>query len=365
MKQKVLFDARWILVENRFDGVSRYTYELAHALAARDDLEVAWLVYDERQVKKLPASEVVWANNPSDVWKEIFSLARTVNKSGYNLLYSPFFTVGTLGKKFKLILTIHDMIYFHFKTPPQWLPWHIRLGWRLFHLTYLPMRWQLNRADAIATVSETARQELLDTRATKREIYPVLNAVSDDFSDPTPRDHYTSDSVVYMGAFTPYKNVECLIDALQHLPDVTLHLCSKLPPARRPEIEARIAAVGATNRVVLYDGATDAQYREALQHARCAISASRIEGFGLPLIEAQHAGVPFAAADTPIFHEIGQESVLYFSPDDPREAARCIEQFADLTTSNQFIERGYKNAARYTWANSAAAATQICKRLTA
>lgn len=363
MKQRVLYDARWILVENRFDGVSRYTHELARALVARDDLEVAWLVYDERQVAKLPAGDVVWANNPSNVWREIFSLTRTVNRSGYDVLYSPFFTVGTLGKKFRLILTIHDMIYFKFKTPPQWLPWHIRLGWWLFHLTYLPMRWQLNRADAVATVSESARQELLDTHATKREIFPVLNAVSDAFSDPTPRDHYTSDSIVYMGAFTPYKNVECLIDALAFLPDVTLHLCGKLPPMRRPEIEARIAAVGATNRVVLYDGATDEQYREALQHARCAISASRIEGFGLPLIEAQQAGVPFAAADTPIFHEIGQESVLYFDPNDPHAAADCIAQFADLSTSNEYIERGYKNAARYTWTNSADAAAEICRQL--
>ena len=208
MKTRVLYDARWILVENRFDGVSRYTHELARALAARDDLEVAWLVYDERQIAKLPAGEVVWANNPNNVWQEVFSLARTVNKSSYKILYSPFFTVGTLGKKFKLVLTIHDMIYFHFKTPPQWLPWHVRLGWRPFHTSYRPMRWQLNRADAVVTVSETARQELLDARATKREIYPVTNAVSDAFLDTTPRDHYTSDSVVYMGAFTPYKNVE-------------------------------------------------------------------------------------------------------------------------------------------------------------
>lgn len=362
-RQKILYDARWILVENRFDGVSRYTYELAHALAARDDLEVGWLVYDQRQVDKLPAGDVVWGNNPNDAFREFFSLARTVNRSGYKLLYSPFFTVGTLGKKFKLVLTIHDMIYFHFKTPPQWLPWHIRLGWRLFHLTYWPMRWQLNHANAVATVSETARQELLDARATKRPIYPVLNAVSDAFLDQTPRDHYSSDSVVYMGAFTPYKNVECLIDALAYLPDVTLHLCGKLPPSRRPEIEARIQSVGAENRVVIYDGATDEQYREALKHARCAISASRIEGFGLPLIEAQQAGVPFVAADTPIFHEIGQESVLYFDPDSPEAAAAQIEKLADLATSNDYIERGFANVSRFSWKKSAKAAADICAHL--
>ncbi len=360
---KVLFDARWILVENRFDGVSRYTYELAHAMAARDDLEVAWLVYDQRQVNKLPKGEIVWANNPNDGLKEFFALAYTVNKSGYKLLYSPFFTVGTLGKRFKLVLTIHDMIYFTHRTPPQWLPWHVRVGWWLFHTSYWPMRWQLNHADTVATVSETARQELLDAKATRREIVTVANAVNPDFADPTQRDHSAMDGVVYMGAFTPYKNVECVIDAVALVPDVTLHLCGKLPPMRRPEIEARIAERGITNRVVLYDGATDDEYKAALSQARCAISASRLEGFGLPVLEAQQRGVPFVAADTPIFHEVAGESALFFDPDNPEQAAECIKRFADKKTSDTYIARGYENIQRYTWQNSAAIAAKICKKL--
>lgn len=377
---KILYDARWILVENRFDGVSRYTYELAHALVKQPDIEVAWLVYDQRQVDKLPEGEVVWANNPSNVLKEFFTLARTVNKSGYKLLYSPFFTVGTLGKKFKLVLTIHDMIYFTHRTPPQWLPWHIRLGWWLFHLTYWPMRWQLNKANVVATVSNTARQELLDARATKREVVAVLNAVSDSFSRPSDDARSLSDealetvpskqsgnriknNVVYMGAFTPYKNVECVIDAVALVPEVTLHLCGKLPPARRPDIEQRLKERGVKDRTIIYDGATDEQYLAALASARCSISASRLEGFGLPLIEAQKAGVPFAASDTPIFREIGQDTVLYFDPNSPEQAAERIRTYADKKVRDDYIARGYQNAARYTWENSATVAAAICKNI--
>lgn len=360
---KILYDARWILVEDRFDGVSRYSYELAHALAKRPDLEVAWLVYDKRQAAKLPAGDVVYANNPNHAFKEFFTLARTVNKSGYSLVYSPFFTIGTLGKKFKLVLTIHDMIYFTHRTPPQWLSWHIRLSWRLFHLTYWPMRWQLNKANAVATVSSTARQQLLAARATKRPITTVPNAVGNAFYDPTPRPRHTYKSIVYIGAFTPYKNVECLLNMLPLLPDMTLHLCGKLPAARRPEIEAIIAKNNIADRVVLYNGATDDQYRQALQDACCAISASRLEGFGLPVIEAQSAGVPYACADTPIFHEIGQQSVLYFDPDSPHQAADCVRQYQVETTSKNFITLGYENSMRYTWDNSAKEAIEIIHKI--
>lgn len=360
---KLLYDARWILVENRFDGVSRYSHELAHALAARSDLEITWLVHDERQLDKLPPGEFILANNPNHAWHEFWCLAHTINRSGHKYVYSPFFAMGTLGKQYKLVLTIHDMIYFTHRTPPQWLPWYIRFGWRLFHLTYWPMRWQLNHADIVATVSETARQELLDAHATKRPITAVPNAVGNQFFDPTPRERHTFTNIVYMGAFTPYKNVECLIDMLSELPDMTLHLCGKLPPARRPAIEQRIRERGVEGRVVLYDGATDQQYREALATACCAISASKAEGFGLPVIEAQSAGVPFVCADTPIFHEIGQDSVLYFDPDQPIQAAEQVRTLQRAEVSADYTRRGYANAARYTWQASAEAAAAICTKL--
>lgn len=360
---KVLYDARWILIENRFDGVSRYTHELAHAMAARGDLEMVWLIHDVRQLEKLPKGEYLLANKPENFLAEMFTLAHTINRAGYTLVYSPFFVMGTLGKRYKLVLTIHDMIYFTHRTPPQWLPWYIRLGWRLFHLSYRPMRWQLNHADVVATVSETARQELLDARATKRDIITVANAVNANFADPTPHPHYRSNSFVFMGAFTPYKNVECLIDALALLPDMTLHLCGKLPPARRPTIERRMRDRGVFDRIVIYDGATDEQYKKVLSEARCSISASKLEGFGLPLLEAQQRGVPFIAADTPIFHEIGQDSVLYFDPNSPEEAAECIRRLAVQKTSEDFIARGFENITRYTWANSAASAADICRKL--
>lgn len=399
---KVLYDARWILIENRFDGVSRYTHELAHAMAARDDLEMVWLIHDTRQLDKLPAGNYMLVNRPEDFLRETFTLARRITKAGYDLVYSPFFVMGTLGKRYKLVLTIHDMIYFTHRTPPQWMAWHIRLGWRLFHLTYWPMRWQLNRADMVATVSATARQELLDARATKRDIITVSNAVNENFAEGAeageppvfskhlqpeksndayskdfPREavskervasssqhiHHTSNSFVYMGAFTPYKNVECLIDALALLPEMTLHLCGKMPPVRRPVLEQRMHEWGVFDRVIIYDGATDEQYKKALSEARCSISASRLEGFGLPVLEAQQRGVPFVAADTPIFHEIGRDSVLYFAPDSPEQAAEQIRKLSDRKLSEEYISRGFDNITRYTWAHSAEAATKICKKL--
>lgn len=354
---KLFYDARWILVENRFDGVSRYSHELAWALSRQPDLDITWIIHDRRQLAKLPAGESIIVNDPNNGLAEL-GLARRLNKAGARIVYSPFFVMGTWGKKYKLVLTIHDMIYFTHRTPPQWLPWLTRLGWRLFHLTYWPMRWQLNQASHVATVSETAREELLAARATKQPITTVSNAVGDTFI-AADSDHSQKNGVVFMGAFTPYKNVECVIDAVSLVPGTTLHLMSKIPPARRPELEASIKQAGITDRTVLHNGASDAIYMKTLAEARCAISASRLEGFGLPLIEAQQAGVPFVAADTPIFREIGEESVLYFDPNSPQEAATHITSLADPEVNKDYASRGRTNAARYTWEASAAVARTI------
>ena len=93
------------------------------------------------------------------------------------------------------------------------------------------------------------------------------------------------------------------------------------------------------------------------------MSASKLEGFGLPLIEAQQAGVPFGAADTAIFREVGGDSVLFFDPDSPEQAADIMRKFADPMVSHDYIDRGFKNAARYTWANSASVAADICRSI--
>lgn len=356
-RTRVHFDARWILVEDRFDGVSRYSHELAHALARRNDLELVWIVHDPRQLEKLPAGAHVLANDPNDGLREL-RLPRTLNRAGARIVYSPFFVMGTLGKHYALALTIHDLIYFTHRTPPQWLPWHVRLGWRLFHLTYWPMRWQLNRAHHVATVSDTAKRALLRARATRREISTVPNAPSESFQREA-RSHADSNEVLYMGAFTPYKNVECLIRGVSLVPDITLHLCGKIPEGRRSSLQNSIDDAGVTDRVVLHDGVSDAAYVELLDRCRAALSASRLEGFGLPLIESQQAGTPFVAADTEIFREVGGESVLTFDPDDPSQVAQHLRALADPETNLRYSKLGLENAKRYSWDVSAERAAAV------
>lgn len=361
-RMKVIYDARWLRLDGRFDGVSRYSSELARELVRQPGIDITWMVYDARQLEQLPDGPHLIVNNPSDFAREM-RLPKLLNQQDVDAVYSPFFIMGTSGHRYKLVLTIHDLIYFTHRTPPHWLPPYVRLGWRLYHLSHRPMRWLLNQADAIATVSDTVGDELRAAHATRRPIVTVRNAVSQDFRSKFATEHYQSNSVVYMGAFTQYKNVECLIDALPLLPEVTLHLLSPMPTARRKSLEKRMRDRRVLGRIVIHDGVSDQKYKELLSQSRCLVSASKLEGFGLNNIEAQQYGVPVACSDTPIFHETGGDSVLYFNPNSPAECADAIKKLADKSTSQKLIKLGHQNVARFNWQESARIAADICRKL--
>lgn len=62
--------------------------------------------------------------------------------------------------------------------------------------------------------------------------------------------------------------------------------------------------------------AADAELAVAYARATALIAASRAEGFGLPLVEAQQMGLPVIAADIPVFREIGGPAVRFYPPGD-------------------------------------------------
>ncbi len=138
-------------------------------------------------------------------------------------------TMGSAGRTYPLILTLHDLIYYQHSAPPRNLPAPIRLGWRLYHLSYAPQRWTLNRADAVATVSDTTAQLIEEHRLTRRPVHLVPNAPQP-VAQPRDPEAAPQRELIYMGSFMAYKNVEAVIAGLNMLPEHRLHLCSPSTP---------------------------------------------------------------------------------------------------------------------------------------
>ena len=342
---KLFYDARYIRTDFH-DGISRYSTELGNALAKLTD--VTFLICDLAQIQFLPKkAKYIHIHKPVSL-REPFT-ASVLNKLAPDIVFSPMQTMGSAGRNYKLILTSHDMIYYRHPTPPNNINGALRLIWRVYHTTYIIERLSLNGADIVATVSTTVQREFEQAKLTKRPIVVIPNA---------PQQFHTykvihTDSpknIVFMGSFMPYKNVEVLIKGMEWLPGRTLHLLSKITPARRKDL-TKLIPKGADVR--FHGGVTDDAYEAILANDAILATASFDEGYGIPIAEALAMGVPAVVSNIPIFHEVAAGGALYFDPKNPKQFARQIKVLDNKDVLQEVIKNGKEHISSFSWDASA------------
>jgi glycosyltransferase involved in cell wall biosynthesis len=357
---KIVIDARWTRIDQH-DGISRYGACLIEALQALHP--VTMLIHDDRQLRMLPADvEYVKVNSPFSP-RELM-LSRTLHRLGADVVFSPLQVIGGFRRRYALILTLHDLIYYRHPQPPSFLPLLVRVVWRLYHKGYWPQRVLLNRADAVVTVSETTSNLIAEHRLTKRPVTVVHNAPASNESTvdglAEPAGGARGRDLVYMGSFMPYKNVETLLAGMASLPEYTLHLLSRIAPSREAELRALLPP-GAN--VVFWRGINEADYRDLLSKAAALVTASRDEGFGLPIIEAMHAGTPVVCSDLPIFREVTGGHARFFRTESPEEFAAGVRELEQDRVRAELVEAARCQAAKFTWNRSAERLLELMRSL--
>jgi glycosyltransferase involved in cell wall biosynthesis len=356
---KLIFDARYIRTDFH-DGISRYSAELANAVAKQTP--VTFMISDLAQRKYLPEnSEYILMHGPTSPREPLTSII--LNKYNPDVVFSPMQTMGSIGKKFKLILTTHDLIYYRHRTPPRNINTAIKIGWVIFHLSYGPERALLKEAEAVATVSETTRKELILVKMTKHPIVVIPNApqeLSNFLDKPVQFKKDGPRNLVYMGSFMPYKNVETLIAALAWLPGYTLHLLSRITPKRK---KALLDKAPKGSSIIFHGGVSDEKYAHILADNAILVSASLDEGYGLPVAEALELGIPGVITDMPIFHEVADGGALYAAGLDPKDFADKILLLNEPELLKKLTTAGQKHVAKYNWASSAKRLVELAESL--
>jgi len=356
---KLFFDARYIETTTQ-TGISRYSIELGAALAKLT--EVTFLIHDTAQLEWLPKNaQWIKIHNPTSV-KEPFT-PFVLNRYRPDVVFSPMQTMGSFGRKYKLILTLHDLIYYRHRTPPRQFNWLVRLGWRLYHATYIPQRCALNGADVVATVSRTSKQDILNARLTKRPVIVTTNA-------PQQLRSYLHEAIsmsepptnlIYMGSFMEYKNVETLIKGLEFLPGYTLHLLSRIRPERKVQYE-KMAPRKVS--IIFHNGVSDETYAQLLADHALLVSASLDEGYGIPVADAMALGVPAVITNMPIFHEVAGNGALYFNPTDAADFAKQVKKASQLEIYQDLSAKGLVQSQTFSWTTSAQTLFETAKNLT-
>lgn len=97
-------------------------------------------------------------------------------------------------------------------------------------------------------------------------------------------------------------------------------------------------------RILWIDDGTDQELKWCYQNTSALIAASKDEGYGLPLVEAGHYGLPIICSDIPIFREVAGENAAYFKEGDAADLNKILVEWGK--TSEHPDSKKIKT---YTW----------------
>jgi glycosyltransferase involved in cell wall biosynthesis len=190
------------------------------------------------------------------------------------------------------------------------------------------------RADAIVSISEAIRTELLGAGFDPQRIHSLPNGVPVPTTSWRPRPGWQpAPRAVFVGRLAPEKGLDTLVDAwpgvLARHPKARLTLLGEGP--ERARLEGQVERLGLNGAVEL-PGAT-ADPGALLREADLFVLPSREEGMSIALLEAMALGVPLVASAIPGNQHLVQDQALgrLAPPGDPDALGRAIlEQWADL-----------------------------------
>ena len=240
--------------------------------------------------------------------------------------------------KFKEVLTIHDLIPLHYsQRNPAYKPSFSRRS--IFALRWGNSMRTARRASAVVTVSNSNVDELKAAIGPKSpEVYGAPNGIDPIKHKAAQKSlwQYSGkpDVIAVTSGSKPHKGIRTLEQVADAMPEVTFHLIGK---SDRQFTQTNIVPTGRLDIE---------QLNSFYQTSSALFFPSRIEGFGLPVLEALVFGTPVVATDIPVLREVGGSSARYFEMDNTATAAQQLKTvLADRSVAEAMSAEGLQSIA--------------------
>ena len=219
----------------------------------------------------------------------------------------------------KSIVTVHDVLFLRF---PQF---HSKIN-RIIYKRKLEL--SCKAADMVIAISEQTKQDLIYfIQVPEKKIRVVYQSCDSSFFETIPNEKISHAKLkyilpekylLYVGALTPSKNLEKLLQAYNKL------------QIEQPDLHLVLAGTGGLEKTlkqqsndwniadkVHFPGFIDNVDLPALfKGAAIFVYPSLFEGFGIPIIEALASGVPVITSTDSCFAEAGGPGSKYVNPQD-------------------------------------------------
>lgn len=351
-------------------GKGWYTYNIVGQLL-KLDTQNQYVLYSKS--KKNPFSEYKNAehkciDDSSAKWH--FKVLKDLRTNPVDLFFAPtsYIIPAFAPKSLRVIITVHDLVAFLFAGS------HSAKATIIERLT---LRKALKKAKKVFVVSENTQKDLLDHfDYPEQHISETPCAPSDFYREAVDEaelqafkekkklpDHF----ILAVGTLEPRKNFSTLIKGFvtfqKRHPDYKLVIVGK-KGWKFKEIEKALEQYQMTDEVIFPGYVKGDELHKIYKLAKAFVFPSIYEGFGIPPLEAMASGCPVVSSNAASLPEVVGDAGLLI---DPKNSYKMAEAVADLidndTVRNTMIERGFKQAEKFTWEKSARAALEVFNSL--
>ncbi len=242
------------------------------------------------------------------------------------------------------------------------IPLHLPMRNPLFRHAYAGYLQRIRAARTIVVASQATADDLtaqLGIPAGRMHVVPYGTPVPVAPDGETPDQPY----LLYANAIESHKNPELAVDVLAHLPDLRLVMTGMWSGRRWRVLRERADRLGVGGRIDWLGWIPAAQLAALRRDAVATLVTSRLEGFGLPVLESLAVGTPVVASDIPVLREVGGSAAGYAPLDDPAAWARAVQAAAEPNARAVVAATGPARAAEFTWERSARDTVRVWKRV--
>ena len=266
--------------------------------------------------------------------------------------------------KTRVILTVHDLIAFLYPTSHEF---------KAVVLEKFFMKKALRKTDAITTVSENTKKDLVKKFRTPEEKISIVQCAASDSFYPIKRTDENIEKLnqfitktnlprkyfLAVGTVEERKNIDTLIQSLaminQKHPKHHLLIAGKPGWGQYQETLQKLINENYLQKYVHFLGyVTNKTLNKLYNLAEAFVFPSYYEGFGMPPLEAMQAGCPVISSHSSSMPEVLKDAAILCDPSNPSEFASAMENIInDQTLRTDLINKGRIQSKNFSWDSSA------------
>jgi glycosyltransferase involved in cell wall biosynthesis len=281
---------------------------------------------------------------------------------GADVFFMPNIAFGSVSKKCKLILSVHDLSFERY-------PEFFSLKRRWWHIFINPKK-LCQRVDRMVAVSNSTKRDLVSLyNIPEEKIKMIYSAISDKFKIINRNDarlleikekyNLPFKFILYLGTIEPRKNIQSIIVAYHKLQENEEVLKYKLVIAGGKGWKYEKIFFSAENCAnkenIIFAGAIDEEDKVYLYNlASVFIYPSFFEGFGFPPLEAMACGVPVICSNNSSLPEVVGDAAIIIDPDRPDEIQESLKEIIlNKDFREKLVQKGLIQAQKFNWQKTA------------